>query len=551
MNDLLYPAAAVDGVVSSKSGNRTSTTLAAYTGAWTKKQVVHLLKRTMFGARRSDIDYFLTKTMSQAVDELLTPGNAPSPPLNNYSNQYTDTVVAAGATWVNDFSTQPMAVSHRQQSIKAWWWNLMATQNRSAEQKMVLFWHNHLATQLSMYMRAEAGYKYLETLRQHAFGNFKQLMKAITLDPAMLRFLNGDSNTKNAPDENYGRELQELFTVGKDLPNHFTEDDVKAAARVLTGYRIDPSTFTSYFDSTKHDTTDKQFSAFYNNTLITGRTGAAGANELDDLLTMIFAQDEVAKYICRKIYRFFVYYDIDASVEANIIEPLAVVFRNSNYDIAATLSTLFKSEHFFDALNYGCMIKSPVDFLVGLVREMEVALPGNTNLPLQYRTWMTAEYFCMTLSQDLLDPPSVSGWTEYYQYPQYHELWINSSTLPFRNQVSDLLLYTGFSVSFNGGQFQLIIDVLAYAAGFSNPGDPVALIDDIVAHLYMIDVSQSAKDYMRIYGLLGGQTSNTYWSTAWTDYINNPTDAVKKNVVQTRLQYVLKYLMDSSEYQLS
>ncbi|MFN8310113.1 MAG: DUF1800 domain-containing protein [Chitinophagales bacterium] len=550
MNDLLLPAAEVHVPYARPSGQRSTTTLATYTGTWGIRQVTHLLKRTMFGASKSDIDYFLTRTMTQAVDELLTAGTPPSPPVNNYNEQYTDTVVAPGATWVTDFSNQPMSLGVRQQSLKAWWFGLMVNQNRSIEEKLVLFWHNHFATQLSAYQFPIAGYLYLNTIRQNAFGDFKQFVKAITLDPAMLRFLNGDQNSAAAPDENYGRELQELFTVGKDLANHYTESDVQMAARVLSGYRINTN-YTSYFDSTAHDTTNKQFSSFYNNTVITGQSGAAGANELDDLLTMIFNQQEVAKYICRKLYRFFVYYDIDATVETNIIEPLATIFRNSNYNIKTALDTLFKSEHFFDVLNYGCVIKSPVDFLAGLCREYKVAMPVSSDIPLNYRTWLTTDYFSITLGQDLLDPPSVSGWTEYYQLPQFHELWINSSTLPLRNQITDALLYTGFSVSAGGNTFKLQIDAIVYASQFATPDDPIALIDDILNQLYMLDVSQTVKDYLRQYGLLGGQTQNYYWTNAWNDYIANPSDMVKRNVVETRLRYVLKYLMNSSEYQLS
>src|SRR5207244_2157509 len=119
-----------------------------------------------------------------------------------------------------------------------------------------------------------------------------------------------------------------LFTVGKGPGSGYTEADVKAAAKVLTGYTVNTTTATSTFDSTRHDTTNKQFSAFYNNTVITGQTGANGQNELDDLVNMIFATNEVAMYICRRIYRFFVYGDIDSTIEANVITPLAAIFRS-------------------------------------------------------------------------------------------------------------------------------------------------------------------------------------------------------------------------------
>src|SRR6478672_11169439 len=147
----------------------------------------------------------------------------------------------------------------------------------------------------------------------------------------MLRYLNGYLNTATAPDENYGRELQELFTIGKDPVTNlapYAEDDVKNAAKILTGHRINGNTFSYFFDATRHDSTDKTFSTFYNNTVIKGRTGAAGAQETDDLLNMIFAKNEVSKFIVRKLYRWFVYYVIDETTEANVIEPLATIFRD-------------------------------------------------------------------------------------------------------------------------------------------------------------------------------------------------------------------------------
>jgi uncharacterized protein (DUF1800 family) len=141
----------------------------------------------------------------------------------------------------------------------------MLNQERNLTEKMTLFWHNHFATQSYIYSDARYAYKHNALLRANAFGNFKALTRAVTTDPAMLNYLNGNTNTKNAPNENYGRELQELFTVGKYPTPWYTEDDVKAAAKALTGWKIDANAITSYFDDTKHDTTDKQFSSFYGN----------------------------------------------------------------------------------------------------------------------------------------------------------------------------------------------------------------------------------------------------------------------------------------------
>ena len=373
---------------------RTTSGLTPYTGTFGTNEIIHLLKRTMFGAAKADVDYFKTKTLSQAVNELLTAPLTPAPPVKNYANSVTagdpDMAIAAGSTWVNTNTTDGGIDSLRISSFKSWWMGLMINQNRNILEKMVLFWHNHFSTETIDIGRAIWSYQNNAILRKNAVGNFKQFVKDITLDTGMLRYLNGYLNTNTAPDENYGREMQELFTVGKGVDNGtppYSESDVKAAAKVLTGWTVNGTTNTSFFNAAKHDTTNKQFSSFYNNTVITGRSGAAGANELDDMLNMIFATNEVAMFICRKIYRWFVYYDIDATTEANVITPLAQIFRSNNYEIKPVLDTLLKSEHFFDVLNQGCQIKSPVDLNISLCREYGMVFPAASDYVNAYFMW--------------------------------------------------------------------------------------------------------------------------------------------------------------------
>ncbi len=141
----------------------------------------------------------------------------------------------------------------------------------------------------------------------------------------MLLFLNGSTSTVQAPNENYGRELQELYTEGKGVNSLYTQTDVHNAARVLTGHTID-SNYNYVFQAGNHDDQDKQFSAFYSNTVITGYSGAAGAGEVDNLFNMLLGTQECALFICRELYNFFVYYVDDATVESDVIAPLATVF---------------------------------------------------------------------------------------------------------------------------------------------------------------------------------------------------------------------------------
>ena len=280
-----------------------------YTGPWTKNEVTHLIKRTMFGARKNDIDYFLTRTASQAVDELTNPSAPlPPPPLKNYDNSNTtpgdpDFTVGAGQTWINTFTQDAFVDHYRKVSFRSWWIGNLINQDRSIREKMSLFWHNHFATQADEVESARYVYAHHRMLREQCLGNFKALVRAISIDPAMLVYLNGRLNTKAAPDENYSRELQELFALGKENNPNYTEEDVKTAARVLTGWRVNEETNSSYFDAARHDTSDKVFSSFYNGARITGRTGAtAGELELDDLINMIFSKSaEVSRFLVKKL----------------------------------------------------------------------------------------------------------------------------------------------------------------------------------------------------------------------------------------------------------
>ena len=527
---------------------RTMSGLTPYSGAWTIEEVVHLLKRTMFGATPEDVAYFLGRTMSQAVDELLNPvAGLPSPPVKDYS---AGDAVAAGATWVNDYNIDPDIQNSRRASFKKWAIGLMISQDRSIREKLTLFWHNHFATESVTIDDPLQLYKHHALLRTTALGNFKSLVRAVTIDPGMLHYLNGYLNSNTAPDENYARELQELFTVGKANNPNYTEDDVKAAAKVLTGWRIDFPTNTTNFDSTKHDSTNKQFSSFYGNTIVAGKTGAtAGDGELDDLLNMIFNKKaEVSQFIVKKIYRWFCYYTIDAGTQANVIDPLAQIFQDNNWNIQPVLSALFKSEHFFDALNRGCLIKSPLDISIEVCREFGIAFPDPVaEYADAYNMYDYIRSAASNFNQNYGDPPNVSGWPSYYQSPQFHELWINTDTYPKREQFTDTMVTTGYTR--NGKNIK--IDPVAFAKKLSNPGDPNILINDSLAILYRVPLSDTSKNTIKTAILLSGQTSDYYWTNAWNAYLANPADMMAYQTIYTRLRDLYKYFMNLAEYHLS
>ncbi len=316
----------------------------------------------------------------------------------------------------------------------------------------------------------------------------------------------------------------------------------------MTGWTVDGNTNTSVFNLNRHDTTNKTFSAFYKNKVITGRnTVNAGLEELQDLIDMICAADETALHICRKLYRWFVYYEINAETEANVIAPLAQVFRSNNYDIIPVLSVLLKSEHFFDPLNRGCLIKSPIDFIVGFARVFSLQFPPLSDLSNCYNMWQFLQTAGTSMQQNIGDPPAVAGWPAYYQLPQMHELWINSDTLPKRNQFSEIVINTGYT---RAGKV-LKVDPVLFTRSLSNPADPNILINDAINYLLTLPLTSESKTQIKMDILLGGQISDHYWTDAWNKYVSTPGDTANTEIVKSKLSALYQYLTSLAEYQLS
>ncbi len=530
---------------------RTNTTLDAYTGSFGRSEVLHLLRRTLFGFDFAQVKSFESKSLEQAIDTLLTaPTSAPTPPLNNYSLRTNDPNVAFGDTWVN----APFDVNfenQRKYSLKAWLFQQTQTKTNSLHEKMSLFWHHHFSTETLAVNLAVNSYAHHILLRTHAFGNFKSFVRAITIDSAMLDYLNGRLNTKRAPDENYARELQELFTLGKGPDSQYTEDDVKAMARVLTGWTINflNKPYNSAFVSTNHDSNDKLFSSFYGNTILKGQIGAtAGDKELNDMLDMLFSKDTViAKHICRKLYRMFVYYDISSDEETKIIEPLAQYFIDQGWEIKPVLKKLFMSEHFFDNLNRSCIIKDPISHLAGFLIQTKPEYPTN-DVDTEYSIYQLGRYYGELIQLDLGDPPNVSGWPAWYQTPMFHRTWMNADTFPKRNQFCDFLLYVGYVK--NGYKF--MIDVVDVALQTSNPSSADDLIADLTQWMLAMPLTTAKIAELKAI-LLPGGIPDYNWSDAWYA-ANDPTNSEHTSqlaAVKSKLQGLLKTITNLAEYQLS
>jgi len=535
---------------------RTTAGIEPHSGPWGAPQVSHLLRRTTFGASRSDRDRLAALTIDQAIDRLLD-DSVPdaSLPLNTNAQD----LVPVGETWINAIYRDPASTfsptGTRMNSMRSWWIQRMIRQNASIREKMVLFWHNHFVTEVPDVNDPRISYRYVDLIRRNALGNFRNLARDMTLEGAMLIYLNGNTNTRINPNENYARELQELFTIGKgpeEAPGdytNYTEVDVRAAARVLTGWRMFTNTdgtvgaVTWRFDSTRHDATDKQFSHRYQDRVITGRSGDAGAQELDDLIAMIFDQPETARYLCRKLYRWFVYYVIDEHVENTVIAPMADLLRASNYDVKPVLRLLLRSAHFFDPVNLGCVIKSPLDHIVGMVREFDMAIPS-ADVAQEYTFLLYLVTQGSGMQQYLGQPPDVAGWSAYYQSPQYYEVWINSDTLPRRTRLSSAMARAGYTT----GGATLVIDPLGFTAGLSAPEEPDLLIEELCEYLYPISLTDAQKLFLKNTLIPG--LPDYEWTVEWTDYVNDPTNALKSTPVKTKLQTLLSTMMQMPEYQL-
>jgi uncharacterized protein (DUF1800 family) len=546
--------------------------IAPYTGAFGTSELTHLLKRTLMGVSKADLDAFKGKTVETVVDALIKePAVAATPPIRTYAaktlpdnSKVDDPFAALGETWVGKsvkYPTNGVFDGDRRTSLRAWWMGQIINQERTIFEKMVVFWHNHFANE-SEETAAHRFFNQLTLLRKHALGTLKPFLKDITFDPSMLRYLNGYANKKTAPDENYGRELLELFTLGKGPDSKYTEDDVKAAAKLLTGWKDDyvetpvgsgKFQFVILFKDTDHDATSKTFSSFFGGKVITGgTTQAAAEKEVDDLITMILAQDEVAKHIVRKLYRYFVYYDIDATTESEVIKPLADIYRQNGYDVKPVLKALLMSQHFFDAANRSCYIKSPIEYVSGVFKEFKIAIPDATAYVEQYSAWNyvvgTSQNGAAGQGQQLSMPPNVAGWAAYYQEPVYHEYWINTDSFPRRvSFITKHLFNTGFNL---GNSKTLIADFIKFTDQFgTDAGDPVKLIDAVLGLLYTVPVTAKFKNYAKNI-LLSGQASDYYWTEAWNTYKATPS-ASNLKIVNDRLKTFYQFILTQPEYHLS
>jgi hypothetical protein len=355
---------------------------------WNVQRVGHLYRRAAFGATYSELETGLKAGPEALIDQLLSGG----PGLAEF-----------------DATMEPLAKNIARYNdgghLSAWWLTRMLHSPHPLQEKITLFWHNHFATSYAKVRSARFMLGQYELMRRHALGRFSDLLREMSLDPAMLIWLDGRDSKKGNPNENYARELMELFSLGI---GHYTEKDIREAARAFTGWEIQEN--KAVFKSRQHDDGKKT---------VLSRTGNWNA---DDIVRVCLEQESAASFIVGKLYRFLISDSIEPSPE--LLRPLARQFREISYDFGLLVRTMLSSNLFFSSQVHRTRIKSPVDFVLNIVRGLEGKI-GTTALAQSLEQ----------LGQNLFSPPSVKGWDG-------GRSWLNGQTLLFRQNLALALTST-------------------------------------------------------------------------------------------------------------
>lgn len=515
-----------------------------FEGQWTYKRASHLLRRTIFGPTHMQIKESENIGLDDTIDLLLTEKPSPPLPINFYFTS--DPEVPVGQTWIDKKMDVDISglVQSRNASLSAWTVNLMTDKNINITEKIMLFWHNHLV--ISDITDPNAKYSYITKIRKYSLGNFKQLVKEISIEPGMLEYLNGNENTASAPNENYARELLELFTIGKgplaeqgDYTN-YTETDIREIAKCLSGWTIDRVQNKGTFRPTRHDQGDKKLSHRFGSITIKN----SNEEEYKKVIDVIFQQNEVARFICRQIYIWFVNSEISSATEQEIIIPLSNILIDNDYVISPVLRALLSSQHFFDQCNTGIMIKSPVDFVMTLLKSGSYPVPDDIIQKYLMSNYINQNYF-RKMDQAYFSIPSVAGWKAYYQEPVFYKYWLSSVSLPQRNTIVNDLTYKKIKI----GDKKYGLDLLILVSQFDHPEDPALLIKSLTDLFLPFDLTQEQYDFLKSDILLPG-LGDYVWSKEYNDYLQNPSDANLKETVNKRLQNLCFVIFNLPENQL-
>jgi len=544
-----------------------------YTEVLGAKNAAHLLRRSTFGPSAADIDTFAAYTAEEAFDILVDSFEAPEAPIDP----------ATGSSWVNP-PEQHVAGENNSENAQllnylfGWYIHSLIQSGNCIQQRMNWFLHTLLPVSYEVVSSSEAIYYQLLLYQHYALGNFKSLFKKFCLDNASLIYLDGNANDRTEPNENFAREMFELYSIGKGPQigegnyTHFTEQDVQAAARVLTGWKND-NTFETmdsetllptgyaiaqekdgYSLASRHDAGTKTFSAAFNSheifpteTYNNLATTDAARDEINEMIEMIFSQKETARHFCRKLYRFFVYYKITPAIENDIIEVLATTLMNNNYEIKPVLKQLLCSQHFFDADNaesndnhIGAIIKSPLELVINSVRFFGITFPDPSTEPMNFYTQMqTIQEWLGKMEMDFFKPFDVAGYPAYHQVPAYNRNWITPNALAYR-------YYFGFNLMSPELAFRLdIVDWVENSGNISQPDNANILVTELIEKLFPVDIPVDRKNFFLEVVFLDNSPAG-YWTTEWNAYTGGGAD----DTVRMLLERLLAALMKTPEFQL-
>ena len=446
---------------------------------WDRRRAMHLYRRTAFGASKSVIDNALLQNPKALVTSIVQQAKnlppAAAPPwafwsISNYSSNEEERnaqIVQQILSWVN-----------------VW---MKDMRSNGLRDRMSLFWHNHFVTKLDKYICPSWMYQYHHLLQKYALGNFKDFLREMGKTPAMLVFLDGVQNTRFQPNENFARELFELFTLGVD--NGYTQNDIVNAARALSGWNgITLATLCGEISFVP---------SFWDNgpKTIFGKTGNFGYDEVIDL---IFTERpvQVSQYICKKLYAHFVNPDIDETV----VDQLAAILRQNNFEIAPVMEALLSSVHFFDDATVGTVIPGHIEHFLIFLNELD--LPNNDVLN-QYIVYGSDEF-----DQRLFNPTDVSGW-------KGNRAWITSSTLPFRFEgIFNIMLYY---YQLQGNAIEQLRN-LALSLVDPSTSDPAVVVNAICDYI-LPNGFQSQKDYDEAVRVFKAEVPENYFATGqWNLY---------------------------------
>lgn len=548
--------------------------LSAYTDILGTRKAAHLLRRATFGATKKEIDTWANKTPQQAIEELLVSStDFPAPPKDP----------ATGNAWVNPKPSEANSNKDAlKRQLKLWWLNHMCASSLSAQEKLTYFLHTHFTTMAERIDHAPAVYYQNALFRYYAVGNFKELSKKICIDNAMLMFLDGRLNEVGRPNENFAREFFELYSIGKgpqvgsDNYTNYTEDDIVEASKVFSGFGVDDDYINMDAEAgvaigkiktnnvgmaARHDASTKTFSSAFQNTVIApievidGKaTEASALDEVDQLVEMVYAQAETAKHICRKLYRFFVYYEITDEIEQDIIVPLAETFRSNNYELKPVLEQLFTSQHFYDMDNtmndddnIGAIIKSPLELVVGTLRFFKVEFPDESIL----KEYYNAYYFgilkeMQEQGHNLYDPYEVAGYSAYHQSPGFHRHWISANYLAQRYKYTENIIRGIYD---DDDQLMCKLDVMEYVndtKNISDPSNPKLMVQELIDYLLPQEITEERFNYFLNVVLLDN-LSIVNWKSEWLLYKSTGDDSN----VRGQVEKLCMAIMQSPEYQLS